>query len=66
VIDILIQTTGKIPLLMQQGPDSGREKVIRGGIYHEMGESFRPGERDKISPDKASKKTGFRLAMSLN
>jgi hypothetical protein len=31
-----------------------------------MGESFRPGERDKISPYKASKKTGFRLAMSLN
>ncbi|HEX5150733.1 MAG TPA: SUMF1/EgtB/PvdO family nonheme iron enzyme [Parafilimonas sp.] len=47
------------------GPATGKEKVVRGGDWYDMGGSFRPSVRDKASPDKASKKTGFRLAMSL-
>lgn len=48
------------------GPATGKEKVVRGGNWYDMGGSFRPSVRDKASPDKASKKIGFRLAMSLN
>jgi len=48
------------------GSANGREKVIRGGSWYDMGGSFRSSVRDKISPDKANKKIGFRLAMSLN
>ena len=44
----------------------GKEKVVRGGSWYDMGGSFRSSVRDKISPDKANKKIGFRLAMSLN
>jgi len=49
-----------------EGPANGREKVVRGGSWYDMGGAFRPSVRDKTSPDKANKRTGFRLAMSLN
>jgi len=48
------------------GPATGKDKVVRGGNWYDMGGSFRPSVRDKDAPDKASKKTGVRLAMSLN
>lgn len=44
-----------------QGPDTGKEKVVRGGSFTINELDFRATERDKRKPGTKSKEIGFRL-----
>jgi sulfatase modifying factor 1 len=50
------------------GPDSGSERVLRGGSWHstaEKGAGLHVGDRDHAQPDETSSRIGFRCARDV-
>jgi sulfatase modifying factor 1 len=45
------------------GPDSGEQRVFRGGAFNSPASSCRAAKRSAVEPDRRSKQLGFRLAL---
>jgi formylglycine-generating enzyme required for sulfatase activity len=46
-----------------RGPESGKERVLRGGSWYHPSELSRPANRDKLRPDISQASIGFRVVM---
>ncbi|MBK7189962.1 MAG: formylglycine-generating enzyme family protein [bacterium] len=55
---------GSTPVVDPRGPDTGPERVIRGGNWHELGRNCRSATRQKAFPDQRFTHVGLRLARS--
>jgi sulfatase modifying factor 1 len=57
------------PRRSPRGPDSGSERVLRGGSWlcsENYCSNYRPGARSQATPDSGLNNTGFRLAMDAS
>jgi formylglycine-generating enzyme required for sulfatase activity len=55
----------KVPVVDPKGPESGEERVVRGGSFESAEEHCRPTRRETRKPTSKYKNTGFRVLREI-